>query len=403
MASSTRSFSRFRHAGLGAAVLLGVVVGAAPGGVIWDDFESGRSGGSGWSGAWTSGTTIGTMPGGSSACSMVPKAEVEYARTFPVLTADVVYVSMLVHGTDLRCFSSEWSGSLRFEIGPTPLMHPTNFAACGISSNRTDASFAVYSEAGTVEAQSGVTYQLVSRISREPNGWYEVALWVDPANEAAPVASSRRFTGGADPDSFVVHQEHISGTSYIDELAIGTSFAEVVHRTGDSRAVETGAGVSAEVLGGSSGNAGGVDVTFDSVSVGAEFEGLFMRLDAAEFQSRFGMDPTTLDLFIPGQTIFEVWDLGFDGGAFDTAAVTVQYQHSDLPAGVDEESLALWHFDEGSGQFDMLPVLAHDPAANTLTVQANGFSDFVLGVPEPGTALLLALGSMAALLRRRKA
>ena len=43
-------------------------------------------------------------------------------------------------------------------------------------------------------------------------------------------------------------------------------------------------------------------------------------------------------------------------------------------------------------------MLDRDLANNTITVQTDGFSSFVLSVPEPGTIMMLVSGAMLCLL-----
>jgi len=77
-----------------------------------------------------------------------------------------------------------------------------------------------------------------------------------------------------------------------------------------------------------------------------------------------------------------------------------------LYAGGSEHTLTLHHHNDGD--WEDLQILGRDVIANTLSVRVTSFSPFFLGgggsepIPEPATMSLLALGSAAALRRRRR-
>ena len=175
----------------------------------------------------------------------------------------------------------------------------------------------------------------------------------------------------------------------------------ILYYAGDTQTVAVGQAVAVALMGGSGGvNPGGVAALFDRVTTGGDIDATWDRMKPAEFHDHFGVDPATLGFIAPGQEIIQVWDLAF-AGAFDTCEVTFQYEEDGLPAWVPESALGIWHYDTGTGLFEALTGAGVDPDANTITVDTTGFSGFVLGVPEPATLSLLALGGMALLLRRR--
>ena len=60
--------------------------------------------------------------------------------------------------------------------------------------------------------------------------------------------------------------------------------------------------------------------------------------------------------------------------------LTVSYDESALPPGVDENDLEIYRYDTALGNWVALAGIV-DPAADTITVILDHFSEFVLGAP----------------------
>jgi PKD repeat protein len=71
--------------------------------------------------------------------------------------------------------------------------------------------------------------------------------------------------------------------------------------------------------------------------------------------------------------------------------LTVSYDESGLPQGADESDLKLMRYDDESGQWVALDVLAHDLSNDTITVTLDHFSEFALLVPKAAYTVFLPL------------
>jgi hypothetical protein len=86
-----------------------------------------------------------------------------------------------------------------------------------------------------------------------------------------------------------------------------------------------------------------------------------------------------------------VWDVEFDGTFSGMATLTFRYDDSILLG--PERNLRVFHQKPMDG-VEMLETVAHDLAANTITVNTSSFSLIALVVvPEPSTAILAVIGS----------
>lgn len=141
---------------------------------------------------------------------------------------------------------------------------------------------------------------------------------------------------------------------------------------------------------------GGLQATFDTVNDPGRFSADFFRpTNSADLALRIGetaLNDVNFGLATPN---YQVWQLEFSG-TFSDASLVFHYDDAGLL--VDESQLVIRHYTGGQW---VMPNQTIDTVNNTITLVANSFSPFILSnVPEPSSALLLALGG-AALLGRR--
>ena len=161
--------------------------------------------------------------------------------------------------------------------------------------------------------------------------------------------------------------------------------------------IAAGTNVTGIALGGTS-VVHGVEVTFEDTG-GGDYGAAFHSVAPDSIASLLGTDSIN---FLTTDGAAQAWELSFTGTFTGDATLSVQYDDAALPAGFNEETLALFHFVGGSG-WSKLSGLTHDPANNRITATTDSFSPFVLGlVPEPSTTLLLGLGLAGLAVRRTR-
>lgn len=151
------------------------------------------------------------------------------------------------------------------------------------------------------------------------------------------------------------------------------------------------AGQLAGTVNGGSSLLGGVDFSFGDASV----------VDEGVFSAGYYTDASLLpaptlpsDVFSP-----QWWDVEFTGSFTGVAQLTFAYD--PLGLSVDESLLHIFHW--SGATWDPLSVIARDLSAHTITIEANSFSPFALGlVPEPSTFVLAGIGCMAMFACRRR-
>ena len=155
---------------------------------------------------------------------------------------------------------------------------------------------------------------------------------------------------------------------------------------------------------------GGVEVSFDSVEMEGEFSSDAQITDIGELAAAVEADGATKapDFELASEEKAQHWDLGFDGIFLnsDQPGAELVFGYDPLAIDVNEEDLAIFHFDDLSGEWEELEIIEHDLARNSIRVRTSSFSPFVLGavttaVPEPSSAVVLMGLMMSAAFRRR--
>ncbi|MCC7406851.1 MAG: hypothetical protein IT442_02190 [Phycisphaeraceae bacterium] len=216
------------------------------------------------------------------------------------------------------------------------------------------------------------------------NQYRATKLFAVPVGGGAPVAITPDLSLGTESiqsytltsdGSKIVYQMNQSG-SVFDLFVAGFPLA----------AIGQGSHVAGGVAGGA-GFAGGVDFDFSQVDASGTLRGEFFRTTAAELDGGLA---AAIDFVLSGETI-QVWDFGFDGSFTGLVTLTFTYDESLLGAGVAEDMLYIQH-QLHDGSFEQLPVIGRDLVNNTITVQTEGFSAFVLGVvPEPSSLAVMCM------------
>ena len=157
---------------------------------------------------------------------------------------------------------------------------------------------------------------------------------------------------------------------------------------------------SFEFLNGPGSERGG-QVTFTEVGMPGTLSVEQIVVPADAELTNYELAPLT---FRTAGNAMQVWQFEFDGTYYGPIALTLHYLDTLLSDGVDENSLDVFHFE--NGEWRALPVVDRDSLNNTITVTTHSFSPFALGmhpVPEPAGWLLLAMGAGIALATRRVA
>lgn len=136
---------------------------------------------------------------------------------------------------------------------------------------------------------------------------------------------------------------------------------------------------------GGSSHAGGVDFEFDDISVEGTFFGDYSEADDNEMAERENEGDFALPSFPrpEGSTFTQLWNLEYSGSHSGLIHLTFAYNPSLLPAGFNENRLAIHHFN--GSVWEKLDGIV-DPVANTITASTTSLSPFALGVKLPPVA-----------------
>jgi uncharacterized repeat protein (TIGR02543 family) len=186
-------------------------------------------------------------------------------------------------------------------------------------------------------------------------------------------------------DVFTPPQRWIAGAERWD-LGNLAANATVTHevllsvRTGTK--VTAGTGSSGGCNGGS-GVPGGLDYEFESVTAEGSCFADFSRADEAELATRIAAGEFESFTFLTPGGPAQVWEVAFSGDYSGTVNLTLCYDDTILPAGFDETSLAVHHFNGGA--WHPLPDGVVDPLTHTIAFSTSTLGPFALGVA--GTAV----------------
>lgn len=134
---------------------------------------------------------------------------------------------------------------------------------------------------------------------------------------------------------------------------------------------------------GGSSHVGGVDFEFEDINEEGTFFGEFSEADDAELMEREGYGEFLLPTFAtPQGNVHQLWELEYSGTFTGNIHLTFAYNPALLPAGYDENQLAIYHFRDGvweklDGRVDTLNHLIHVVTAS-LSPFALGINDVVV-------------------------
>jgi hypothetical protein len=230
--------------------------------------------------------------------------------------------------------------------------------------------------------ENGVDFHVVGKPSEG------VHLSVENNWQSAPYAS-RQGT-----DYFAPAQRWIGGAERwtLGSLGAGQSVSlDVILSLCTGTKVDLGVGSTGGCNGGSS-VPGGLDYTFDEVTGSGSCFAEYARADVPELEIRvahgeFG----PLSFLTPGGPA-QIWNVSFSGSYAGALSLSLAYDPMLLPAGFDETTLCIYHFDGGSWQrlAGTVDVLRH-----TVTVTASSLAAFALGV-DGGMAYTINAGVLPA-------
>lgn len=186
-----------------------------------------------------------------------------------------------------------------------------------------------------------------------------------------------------------------SGTNYSAISHGGHHCLALLKET--AAAVRAGSTTVARINGGSR-MLGGVDAGFSATGGGVVSAEYIVASDPQMIQLLIdaGIDPALLPDAVGAN--HQSWWMDYTG-TFEAATLVFSYDPADLPPDVVEADLAVLHWNGAA--WERLPSLV-DPVWDTVTVETDSFSPFVLTVvPEPTTLALLAAGALALVRRRR--
>jgi hypothetical protein len=180
-------------------------------------------------------------------------------------------------------------------------------------------------------------------------------------------------------DYFAPPSRWVSGAQRwtLGNLAAGQSVSfEVLLSILTGTRVPSGPGSSGSCDGGSS-VPGGLDYEFESVETEGTCFSDFARPDDDELAVRIAEGEFEAFTFqTPGQPS-QVWEVQFSGTYTGSINLTFGYDGSLLPAGLDENGLAIYHFTGGT--WVKLPGTV-DPLTHAISVSADALGPFALGV-----------------------
>jgi len=141
---------------------------------------------------------------------------------------------------------------------------------------------------------------------------------------------------------------------------------------------------------GGSSHVGGVDFNFDNATTAGTFFGEYSGADAAEMSDRQTEGQFALPTFdAPGGTVTQLWNLRYNGAYNGAIHLTFAYDPALLPAGFDESTLAIFHYNGAT--WDKLAGVV-DTVNHKVVVTTTSLSPFALGVAPNVAVQIPAVG-----------
>ncbi|MCP5556900.1 MAG: InlB B-repeat-containing protein [Verrucomicrobiaceae bacterium] len=202
-------------------------------------------------------------------------------------------------------------------------------------------------------------------------------------------------------DSFTPATRWVAGGQRWDlgDVSFGqsTSFDLVLSLLSGTR-IDPGTGGNGGTSGsgscnGGSGHVGGVDFEIEDVDTPGAFFGDYSEADDDEMQERENDGDFALPSFTKpgGAAVTQLWNLEFSGQHTGQIHLTFAYNPALLPAGFDEATLTIFHYN-GTLWEELVGTV--DTVHHTITVSTTSLSPFALGVTTPGQDRTISAASL---------